>query len=327
MKRFIPFFLFFLFPASVFAQEVGTLTVTKVASTPGTGVTLIDYDFSGDAVTYDISAEVSFDNGGTFVPVPDAHLKGAMTNVAPGGPYSLIWEGGKDFPETYSDETVIRIGATSTTFTCGDDITFAYGGSSVTYGTVSVTYEGIGQRCWLDRNLGAERVAESSTDEKGYGDLFQWGRLDDGHQLRDPLSGITSDQSSDPDPGHSHFITDHNNWYDGSDPDDLWKEDGTGINNPCPPGWRVPTEAELEAELENWSPKDLNGAYASPLKWTVAGGRASSDGSLSSMGFWGYYWSSTLDGSDSRALYFGGLGAHMYANSRALGRSVRCLKD
>ena len=31
-------------------------------------------------------------------------------------------------------------------------------------------------RCWKDRNLGANRVATSSIDSEGYGDLYQWGR-------------------------------------------------------------------------------------------------------------------------------------------------------
>ena len=63
---------------------------------------------------------------------------------------------------------------------CGDLVEFIYKGEEVVYGSV------IGQNntCWLDRNLGALQVCTSSTDEKCYGDLFQWGRGDDGHQDR-----------------------------------------------------------------------------------------------------------------------------------------------
>jgi hypothetical protein len=39
-------------------------------------------------------------------------------------------------------------------------------------------------RCWLDRNLGASRVTMSYDDKQAYGDLFQWRRLNDGHQTR-----------------------------------------------------------------------------------------------------------------------------------------------
>jgi hypothetical protein len=36
----------------------------------------------------------------------------------------------------------------------------------------------------MDRNLGASQVATSSTDPASYGDLYQWGRPADGHQIR-----------------------------------------------------------------------------------------------------------------------------------------------
>ena len=39
-------------------------------------------------------------------------------------------------------------------------------------------------RIWMDRNLGATRVPTSASDAQGYGDLYQWGREKDGHQLR-----------------------------------------------------------------------------------------------------------------------------------------------
>jgi uncharacterized protein (TIGR02145 family) len=40
-------------------------------------------------------------------------------------------------------------------------------------------------RIWLDRNLGATKVADSHNDVKAaYGYLYQWGRRNDGHQLK-----------------------------------------------------------------------------------------------------------------------------------------------
>ncbi len=72
------------------------------------------------------------------------------------------------------------------TFTCGDSITFNYRGGEVIYGTI--LRSGL---CWMDRNLGADPLpfvpaedATGNTDTRLYGDLFQWGRLDDGHQAR-----------------------------------------------------------------------------------------------------------------------------------------------
>ena len=37
-------------------------------------------------------------------------------------------------------------------------------------------------KIWLDRNLGASQVCTSSTDSSCYGNLYQWGRNDDGHE-------------------------------------------------------------------------------------------------------------------------------------------------
>ena len=79
-------------------------------------------------------------------------------------------------------------------------MTFTYTGSSETYGTVISA----DNKCWLDRNLGATQVATSSTDAASYGDLFQWGRLDDSHQVR--TSPTTTTLSNSDIPGHGNFI-------------------------------------------------------------------------------------------------------------------------
>ncbi len=55
-------------------------------------------------------------------------------------------------------------------------------------------------RAWMDRNLGASRVAISSTDEEAYGDFYQWGRGTDGHEKRN--SPIISTLSSSDTPDH-----------------------------------------------------------------------------------------------------------------------------
>ncbi len=215
-------------------------------------------------------------------------------------------------------------------FTCGDDITFMYNGSMVTYGTVESN-----GNCWMDRNLGASQVATSSTDHLSYGDLFQWGRGDDEHQLMtwtNSTSGTSVNasqegQSSSPTPG-DYFLHGSNNWYTGSDPDELWIEYGTGVNNPCPPGWRVPTEAEWNAERNSWSPNNnATGAIDSPLKLPLAGFRSNNTGNLILGGIVGFYWSSTVSSADSRHLNVNSSNASVSTSNRAFGLSVRCLKN
>jgi uncharacterized protein (TIGR02145 family) len=178
----------------------------------------------------------------------------------------------------------------------------------------------------MDRNLGAAQVATSSTDPDSYGDLYQWGRGADGHQIR--TSATISDLSSSDTPGHGNFILAPSSPYDWRSPQNtnLW-QGVSGVNNPCPAGYRLPTATELDAERLSWSSNNSAGAFGSPLKLPVAGLRFYIDGLLYDVGSRGYYWSSTVDGAYSRALDFGSSNAVMGGYYRACGHSVRCIKD
>lgn len=182
-------------------------------------------------------------------------------------------------------------------------------------------------RVWMDRNLGASQVATSSTDSAAYGDLYQWGRGADGHQLR--TSATTSTTSSTDVPGHGEFIRTTASPYDWRVPqnDNLW-QGVSGINNPCPAGFRLPTETEWATEWSSWSSNDPDGAFASPLKLVVAGYHNYRDGSFDYEGNIGWYWSSTVDISKSRSLGFGYVGnANIGSDVRSYGFSVRCIQN
>lgn len=186
---------------------------------------------------------------------------------------------------------------------------------------------------WMDRNLGASQVATSSTDANAYGDLYQWGRAADGHESRTSATTSTNATATSAVPNDGNawdgfFITEGSYPYDWLTPqdDNLW-QGVSGTNNPCPSGYRLPTEAEWEAERTSWSSNNAAGAFASPLKLPVAGYRSRSSGSLGSVGSDGSYWSSTVDGTYSRSLNFSSSYAGMSSDDRAYGTSVRCLKD
>jgi hypothetical protein len=192
------------------------------------------------------------------------------------------------------------------------------------YGTVVNPVTG---KVWLDRNLGATQVATSSADAASYGDLYQWGRGADGHQVR--TSDTTSTQATNWLSGggswNGEFITTHSNWLNPAETH-MWS--GTAAeNNPCPSGFRVPTNAEWEQERLTWSSSNAAGAFASPLKLPGAGGRNRNTGSLFNVGSVGLYWSSTVSSTDSGILGITATGAGMSNGGRAAGLSLRCLRD
>jgi hypothetical protein len=181
-------------------------------------------------------------------------------------------------------------------------------------------------KIWMDRNLGASRVATSGNDAQAYGDLYQWGRRSDGHQCRN--STTTSILSSTDQPSHGSFISVTSGNFDWRNPQNinLW-QGVNGVNNPCPSGYRLPTEIELNAERISWSNNNSTGAFASPIKLPLAGYRSGSGGSLLTVGTGGVYWSSTVGSTDSRFLNFISTDAFMSSSARASGGSVRCIKN
>lgn len=71
--------------------------------------------------------------------------------------------------------------------------------------------------------------------------------------------------------GHGSFITNNSGNYDWRSPqnNNLW-QGMNGVNNPCRVGYRIPTEAEWNAERQSWSSQNSDGACISPLKLPVA---------------------------------------------------------
>jgi uncharacterized protein (TIGR02145 family) len=100
-----------------------------------------------------------------------------------------------------------------------------------------------------------------------------------------------------------------------------------GVNNPCPSGYRVPTETELDNERLSWVSVNGAGAFASPLKWPLAGVRDGNNGTLYGVGTDGPTWNNTLSGTNSGYLTFYSSGAYMSYSNRAYGLAIRCIKE
>ena len=218
-------------------------------------------------------------------------------------------------------------------------VTFTYQGQQVTYQTVRAK-DG---KIWIQQNLGSPQVAFGEMDQASYGDYFQWGRWDDGHQVRNSpttTGGPSLLNPSNIPSGYPNFIkgtTASTKWWGvGGLATDSWsgaEASSTNGKDPCAvlgAGWRLPTAAEWQ----NISfQEDLFGtlaAFDSNLKLAAAGYRYSLDGGLIN---WnsdiGYYWTSTAtDNSNAKVFFYDvNYNAGVVVSERGQGYSCRCLKD
>jgi uncharacterized protein (TIGR02145 family) len=192
-------------------------------------------------------------------------------------------------------------------------------------------------KVWMDRNLGASRAAISSTDSAAYGCLYQWGRGNDGHATMSWASSTsgsrvysmrTGQTSSTDTPGHNSFYVNTPAPDDWRSPqnDNLW-QGINGTNNPCPAGYRVPTEAEFLAEKTNYGITNIESAYSSFFKIPAAGYQQN-NATFYAIGNTAIFWtSSPTGGTGSYTMQFTPSSAVRYANARSLGFSVRCIKN
>ena len=215
-------------------------------------------------------------------------------------------------------------------------------------GTELVTVTLSNGQVWMDRNLGASRVATSPTDYEAYGSLYQWCRAADGHQLISWESstagtgenGTTTTLATNvEDAGHSQFIINNSSsysWMDVAleDATAWWYNSQQGVNNPCPDGFHVPTQTELTT-LASWllSNSEQNNDY-STLKLCFAGVRQATDGSISVAGTEGRLWSSTVTEMYTNIwmAYFikikdSAIEYSNLASTESYGLSIRCLQN
>jgi len=241
---------------------------------------------------------------------------GAATGATPGTELRSAWIG----PVGMAEPTTVS---------------FTYNGQTVTYGILTSAVTG---RKWLDRNLGAPNTPIAYNDWANYGDLFQWGRKADGHQLVNraastiattAVNGTTTTLSTGDNPGHSLFIITSANPFDWRTPQngDLWQVSG-GVNNACPLGWHVPTRTEWLAENLG----TVQDAYTK-LKITLGGLRNFNDGTFSITATDGQYWTSTIFDNNLLIPYTFNVSPLITTaytttgNFSSSGLSVRCIKN
>ncbi|MCD1115297.1 T9SS type A sorting domain-containing protein [Chryseobacterium turcicum] len=210
-------------------------------------------------------------------------------------------------------------------------VTFNYQGHQVTYTTV----RGADGKVWLQQNLGSRQVATSMADVESYGDLFQWGRWDDGHQNRNSsMANVPSPNTPMGLNSSGSFIL--GSWWGGNDLSDQWTAtpnsfSSTNGADPCKAvgqDWKMPSQADWTATKNAEGINNPATAYASKLKLPAGGNRSFIDGAFEFTGQRGYFWSSTTTGIGAKYFYVGTtIGNPSAGSSRGQGQSVRCIKD
>ena len=182
-------------------------------------------------------------------------------------------------------------------------------------------------KTWSQANLGASRVATDHNDANSYGFKYQWGRASDGHQV--PTSPTQTDQSSGDDPGHGKFVLGLN-WRSSAN-NNLWAG-VNGTNNPCPSGWRLPTQAEWEAFIStdgNFSQNSNSGApFSSVLKLSSSQGRNRVSGQIPTGDLHNYFWGIVnTSGTSYGVMILPAENRRLGAEQSAAGGSVRCVQN
>ena len=206
-----------------------------------------------------------------------------------------------------------------------DDSTITHNG--ITYGKVTSPYTG---RVWLDRNLGATQVCTSFDDTECYGDYYQWGRNHDGHEKSSSLTSTI--QATALNSVGTDFIIGNSDWTSldilaGTRGQSLFTTDGSFM---CPVGFRMPTLSELNAELLDEGSAEIannNDAFNSFLKLPSAGIRYNLDGVMHGVGIFGAVWSLSPIMTNAFSFHFELFTATLNSDVRAMGLSIRCLKN
>ena len=165
---------------------------------------------------------------------------------------------------------------------------------------------------WSPYNVGASGAFVFALEN--YGGLYQWHRKDTANFL------LYEDYFASPYPTAISWLT---------------------TNNPCPKGWCVPTQTELQSLLDTekvtseWTTENgINGrrftdkTTNNSIFLPAAGCRGHVDGTLYYAGSKGNYWSSSGSSSNfAYSLYFNSGNADLGSASKPSSQSLRCVAE
>ncbi len=194
---------------------------------------------------------------------------------------------------------------------------------------------------FMDHNLASANTAADpfTPSWEIIGGYWQWGRKGpDASQWLNTNTPNFAHGPTGPNAGDANDAA-VSGWSTANAANGAWSDSTKTADDPCPTGFRVPTNAQWDGVLANntksfvgsWSSSATNyssGLFFGPnLMLPAAGDRGNSNGALSYRGSDGSFWSSTENGSDAWGLYFYNGGAGTYFLFRTNGLSVRCAAE
>ena len=203
---------------------------------------------------------------------------------------------------------------------------------------------------FMCHNLGVDTSLDPFTYQNPAinGDYYQWGRRKDGHQLVNSTTietQATNNTATLPTTVIGKFITTNgtspNDWISPQN-NSLWLDASKTANDPCPVGFKVPSQSQWGSIFRDGAISDAPGsAIVNEWKWTgngytvganlylpAAGLRNVLGAGLSNVGTIGYYWSSTVNGTNAYGLDFTSINVNLaYNHYRGYGFSVRCVSE
>ncbi|MCX6269128.1 MAG: T9SS type A sorting domain-containing protein [Bacteroidetes bacterium] len=215
----------------------------------------------------------------------------------------------------HSTALLLNQTASACMFSCGSSFTINHLAGTVAPVSKTVIYSTVANipgetsKCWITSNLGADHQATAYNDatEPSAGWYWQFDRKQgykhDGTTRTPNTTWITS-------------IIENSDWLTANDP----------CKTELGSAWRIPTYSEWYNidNIGGWA--DWNGPWNSGLKLHAAGLIDYSSGSMSSRGYGGFVWSTTLlNITNSWYFTFHAGGSDMQSYYKSFGFSLRCL--
>ena len=202
---------------------------------------------------------------------------------------------------------------------------------------------------FMCHNLGAnESVDPFVPSWELIGNYYQWGRnptcfgidgIDEANPCSSPVYGAAAPWGSTTADDNAGAIT---GWNTTAAPNGAWTDGSKTVNDPCPPGFRVPTAAQMTGlanstlnpgiSVGTWTSGSTQYGSGWRLGHAIflptSGGRLFNNGSLDARGNRAGYWSSSDDEDDGAqgVVLFSGIVSVGY-NDRLFGFSVRCIAE